>query len=196
MYLLPLALRARISPSLGNVAAMILKVMIGIVALIAAILVLAAAKPAIFRIQRSINVETSPGKVFALINDFHNWTSWAPQDQEDPTMHRSYAGSPSGNGAISDWDSTGTAGKGRMSIVDSIPDKRIAIKVDFVKPFEVHNINEFTLEPAGAFTSVTWTMQGTNLYVMKLMSIFTNMDRLVGKHFDRGLANLKKAAEQ
>jgi uncharacterized protein YndB with AHSA1/START domain len=175
---------------------MLLQVISGIVVLIAAILAFAATKPAVFRVQRSINIETSPAKVFALINDFHNWGRWAPQDKEDPTMRRTYAGSPSGNGAISDWDSTGTAGKGRMSIVDSIPDKRIAIKVDFAKPFEAHNNNEFTLEPIGTFTNVTWTMHGTNLYVMKVMSIFTNMDRVVGKHFDKGLANLKTIAEQ
>ena len=50
------------------------------------------------------------------------------------------------------------------------------------------------MEP-GPATKVTWTMQGSNLYVMKLMSIFVNMDRVMGKHFEIGLSNLKKAAE-
>ena len=67
--------------------------------------------------------------------------------------------------------------------------------VDWVKPFQAHNLNEFTLEPQDPTTTVTWTMQGTNVYMMKLMSVFTNMDRFMGKHFETGLTNLKTAAE-
>ena len=65
-----------------------------------------------------------------------------------------------------------------------------------MKPFEAHNINEFTLEPAGALTKITWTMHGTNLYIMKIMSVFVNMDSVVGKHFEGGLNNLKTVAEK
>jgi hypothetical protein len=83
-----------------------------------------------------------------------------------------------------------------MAITQSVPPGLISIKVDFVKPFEAHNINEFTLEPEGASTRITWTMDGTNLYIMKLMSIFVNMDSAVGKHFESGLKNLKGVAEQ
>ena len=111
-------------------------------------------------------------------------------------MNRTYSGAASGEGAVSEWDSTGSAGKGRMSITESVPPRMISVKVDFVKPFEAHNINEFTLEPAGASTNVTWTMHGANLYVMKVMSIFVNMDKAVGKHFENGLNNLKTIAEQ
>ncbi len=77
-----------------------------------------------------------------------------------------------------------------------MPPSLISINVDFVNPFEAHNINEFTLEPDGALTKVTWTMHGTNLYIMKIMSIFVNMDRIVGRHFESGLDNLKTVAEQ
>jgi len=76
------------------------------------------------------------------------------------------------------------------------PDGSPQTLTDFVKPFEVQNINEFTLEPVGDSTRVTWTMRGTNLYIMKLMSAFKNMDSVAGKHFERGLENLKAVAEQ
>jgi hypothetical protein len=39
-------------------------------------------------------------------------------------------------------------------------------------------------------------MTGPNLFIMKLMSVFTNMDRVMGKHFDDGLENLQSAAGQ
>ncbi len=109
-------------------------------------------------------------------------------------MKRTYSGPSFGMGAVSDWDSTGRAGSGRMSIIESAPPTRVVIKVDFVKPFVAHNLNEFILEH-GPATKVTWSMQGSNLYVMKLVNIFITMDRVMGKHFETGLDNLKKVAE-
>jgi len=175
---------------------MILRIVIVVAVLIAAILAFAATKPNTLRIQRSININASPEKIFALINDFHNWSSWAPQDKEDPTMTRIYSGAANGEGAVSDWNSTGSAGNGRMTITGSVPSEKISIQVDFVRPFEAHNVNQFTLERAGTSTKVTWTMNGTNLYIMKVMSVFKSMDDVIGPHFEHGLANLKAIAEQ
>jgi uncharacterized protein YndB with AHSA1/START domain len=175
---------------------MILRIIIIVAALIAAILAFAATKPETFHVQRSITINASPEKIFALINDFHNWSGWAPQDKEDPTMTRTYSGAAKGKDAFSDWVSSGSAGKGRMTITESVPNKMISINVNFVKPFEAHNVNEFTLEPAGTSTKVTWTMNGTNLYIMKIISVFRNMDSVIGRHFESGLNNLKTVAEQ
>ncbi len=175
---------------------MILRILIIGVGLIAAVLAYAATKPNTFSVQRSQGIQAPPEKIFALINDFHSWSRWAPQDKEDSTMKRTFGGSEKGEGAVSDWESSGSAGKGRMTITESVPSRKISVKVDFVKPFEAHNLNEFTLEPDGASTKVTWNMHGTNLYMMKLMSIFVNMDRMAGKHFEDGLDNLKTIAEK
>jgi carbon monoxide dehydrogenase subunit G len=175
---------------------MILKALVVAAGLIAAVLIFAATRPNTFRVQRSIEINAPAEKIFALIDDFHNWSRWSPQDREDSTMSRTYSGPAHGVGAGSEWESAGKAGKGRMSIAESAPPTEILVKVDFVKPFEAHNVNEFTLQPAGAFTKVTWTMQGKNLYVMKIMGIFVSMDRVMGKHFEAGLDNLKIAAEK
>jgi hypothetical protein len=62
-----------------------------------------------------------------------------------------------------------------MSIIESTPSTRVVVKVDFVKPFVAHNVNEFILEPmveGGPATKVTWTMRGSNLFVMKVMGNF------------------------
>ena len=173
-------------------------VAVAIAAVLAFVVLFAATKPNTFRVQRSVTIDAAPEKIFPLIDDFHNWPGWAPQDKEDPSMKRTNSGAASGTGAVSDWDSSGSAGKGRMSIIESTPPTRVEVKVDFVTPFAAHNFNEFILEPtlgSGPATKVTWTMQGSNLYVMKLMSTFMNMDRVMGKHFESGLNHLKKAAE-
>jgi uncharacterized protein YndB with AHSA1/START domain len=175
---------------------MLVRTLLVLALLITAVLIFAATRPATFRVQRSITINAAPEKIFPLLNDFHNWPAWAPQDKEDPAMLRTYSGAPSGLGAVSDWSGKGNTGKGRMEIAQSVPFTQIIINVDWVRPFHTRNINEFTLQPAGSATTVTWTMHGPNLFPMKLMSLFVNMDRLMGKHFESGLANLNAAAEK
>ena len=72
---------------------------------------------------------------------------------------------------------------------------KVTMKLDFVKPFEAHNVAEFTLVPAGDATEVTWAMHGPSPYLAKLMQVFFSMDKMVGKDFEDGLANLKTLAE-
>jgi uncharacterized protein YndB with AHSA1/START domain len=179
-----------------NTREMILKILLVIVALVAVVIIYAATKPSTFQVERSVIIKASPEKLFPLINDLHNWHGWAPQDQEDPTMKRTFAGAESGTGATSDWIGSGNTGKGRMTITESSPPKTITVAVDWEKPFAVRNLNEFRFEPVGSDTRLTWSMSGPNLFVMKLMSVFTNMDEKMGQHFERGLKSLKTIAEQ
>jgi len=175
---------------------MILKIVVAIVVVVAAVLLIAATKPNTFRIQRSLVIQASPEKIFPLINDLHNWPQWAPQDREDSTMKRTFSGPDSGVGAMSDWSGTGQTGAGRMTITESIPSKSVTVDVDWRRPFAARNINQFTLDSKGTSTMVTWSMHGPNLFMMKLMSLFTNMDRMMGQHFESGLQNLKQVAER
>jgi len=101
----------------------------------------------------------------------------------------------SGKGAAYEWEGDKNVGKGRMEITDTSPPSKVTIKLDFVKPFEAHNIVEFTLEPKGDSTNITWAMHGPSPYVSKVMGLFFDMDSMVGKDFEAGLANLKTVAE-
>ncbi len=175
---------------------MIKIIAIAIVVLIAAFLIYAATKPDTFRVQRAASIKAPPEKIFALINDFHSWGSWSPYEKKDPAMKRTHSGAANGKGAVYAWDGNKEIGKGSMEITESSPPSRVAIKLDFVKPFEAHNIVELTLEPKGDSTNVTWAMHGPNTYFAKVMSIFFSMDRMVGKDFETGLANLKTVSEK
>ena len=167
-----------------------------LVALVAGILAYAATKPDTLRVQRTTTIKAAPEKIFALINDFHSWGVWSPYEKKDPAMKRTLSGAASGQGAVYEWDGNGNVGRGRMEILESSPPAKIAIKLDFIKPFEGHNIAEFTLEPDVDATRVTWTMSGPSPYVGKVMSVFLDMDRMIGTDFEAGLANLKAATEQ
>jgi uncharacterized protein YndB with AHSA1/START domain len=190
-----------LSPADRHGEFMILKIglilTIAIVVVITGILVFADTQPNVIEVSRSITIEAPAEKIFPLIDDFHHWPGWAPQDKEDPTMKRIYSGAGSGAGAISDWQGTGNAGKGRMTITESTAPNKVVVRVDFLKPFVAHNVNEFVLAPGEPNTStrVTWTMRGPNLFFMKVMGVFVNMDRTLGKHFEAGLQDLKIVSE-
>ncbi len=180
---------------------MVLKILITAAILVIAILIFAATRPNTFRVERTVAIHASPEKIFAMINDLRAWESWAPDDRKDPTMKTSYSGPASGIGAASEWDSKGRGGVGRMQILESAPSSRVAVMVDFVRPFEAHNLNVFKLEPFPGGTqppntNVTWSIQASNLYAMKLVGVFFNIPREFGKHIDTGLNNMKAMAEK
>jgi uncharacterized protein YndB with AHSA1/START domain len=163
---------------------------------IAVVLILAARKPDIFRVQRATTVKAPPEKIFPLINDFHQWGTWSPYETKDPAMKRSYSGEARGKGAVYGWEGNKNVGSGRMEILDAQAPSRIVIKLDFFTPFEGHNTAEFTMLPQGDGTNVTWLMHGPAPFMSKLMQVFINIDNMVGKDFEIGLANLKRLTEK
>lgn len=169
---------------------------VGIVlaAVVAALFAVIGRKPNQFRITRSTTINARPETVAALIDDFRQWEAWSPWDKLDPALKRTYSGAARGQGAVYEWAGNRKAGSGRMEITARSP-SLITFKLDFLKPFEAHNTTEFTLQPVGDATNVTWSMHGPNAFINKAMSVFVNMDKLVGADFEKGLASLKTLAE-
>jgi uncharacterized protein YndB with AHSA1/START domain len=167
-----------------------------VLASIAAILVYAATKPDSFRVERSTAMNAPPEKIFPYIDGLKRWTAWSPYEGRDPAMKRAYSGAESGKGAVYEWDGNDNVGKGRMEIVDSTPPNRVVIKLDFLKPFEGHNMAELTVEPKGGQTIVTWAMYGPSTFMTKLIGTFMDMDDMIGRDFAAGLAKLKTVVEK
>jgi uncharacterized protein YndB with AHSA1/START domain len=163
---------------------------------IAIVLFLASTKPDTFSVQRAATMKAPPETIFALINDFHQWGKWSPWEHKDPAMQRTFSGAQSGKGSVYAWDGNKNVGSGRMEILEASAPSKIVIKLDFFKPFEGHNTAEFTMLPQGDATNLTWLMHGPAPFMSRLMQVFMNMDRMIGKDFETGLANLKKATEQ
>ncbi|MGO4716306.1 SRPBCC family protein [Bradyrhizobium sp. 2TAF24] len=158
-------------------------------------LIYAATRPNTFAISRTASIQAPPDKIQPLINDFHQWPQWSPYEAKDPGMQRTFSGAASGKGAIYAWDGDKNVGTGRMEILDASLAK-VAIKLDFIKPFEGHNVAEFSFEPRGETTTVTWAMHGPVPYIGKIMHLLINMDRMIGRDFEAGLANLKAVCER
>lgn len=169
-------------------------------AAIAIVLILAAIKPDTFSVQRTALIKAPPEKIFSLINNFHQWGGWSPWENKDPAMKRTFSGAESGRGAVYAWDGNKNVGSGRMEILEAASPSKIVIKLDFFKPFEGHNTAEFTMLPQSdgslAATNVLWVMHGPAPFISKLMQVFMNIDSMIGKDFEAGLANLKRLTEK
>ena len=163
---------------------------------IAAVLILAATKPDRFSVQRAIGVKAPPEKMFPLINDFHQWVTWSPWENKDPAMKRSYGGAESGKGAVYGWEGNKNVGSGRMEILDSLGAVENPDQARFLQTVRRPQHRRVHHAAAGRCHHVTWVMRGPAPFMSKLMQVFMNLDQMIGKDFETGLANLKKLAEK
>ncbi len=171
------------------------KIAFGLLAIVVIILALATTKPDTFSVTRATTIKAPPEKIIPLIADFHNWTHWSPWDHLDPGMVRTFEGAPSGKGAVYGWKGNSAVGQGRMEVTDVTPAK-VDIKLDFIEPIASSNTAEFLLVPQGETTIVTWVMKGPMPFISKIMNVFVSMEKMIGPDFERGLAQMKAAAEK
>lgn len=164
--------------------------------LICLLVILIASRPNDFRITRSATMAAPASKVFEQVNDFHKWDDWSPWAKLDPDCKNNFEGAPAGVGAGFSWDGNNKVGAGRMTITESRPSDLIRIKLDFLRPFKSTNIAEYTFQPEGQQTRMTWTMIGNANFMTKAFSMFCNMDKMIGKDFEKGLAGIKAIVEK
>lgn len=173
---------------------MLKKVLIGVAAALALLLVVIALQPATFHFERSITMAAPPEAAFAQVNDFHAWRAWSPWEKIDPGLQRSFEGPTAGVGAKYAWVGNKQVGEGRMTIEKSEP-ALIQIKLEFLKPFAATNVATFTFAKTAEGTKTTWAMDGHNNFISKAFHLVMDMDKMLGPDFERGLAAMKTAAE-
>ena len=154
-----------------------------------------ATRPATFTVTRHATMAAAPEVVFPYVNDFQKWQAWSPWEKLDPAMQRTFSGPPAGVGADYAWTGNKAVGRGRMTVTESMQPSRVAIRLEFIEPMAGVSDTVFGLLPKDGGTEVTWTMTGHNDFVGKAFCMFMDMDAMVGKDFEAGLANLKARAE-
>jgi len=166
-----------------------------IVVAVAAILIRAATRPDHFRIARTATINAPAERIFPLINDLQNFKLWSPFEK-DPAMRRDISMPSSGKGATYAWNGNKTVGSGHMQITDSTAPSQVKIDLEMLTPFAASNKVEFTLVPRDGGTEMTWAMQGVSPFMVRVMSTFFSMDKMVGGDFEKGLANLRRITER
>jgi len=153
-----------------------------------------ATRPAEFRIQRSVVINAPLEVIQAQLVDFHKWETWSPWEKMDPNQKRTYSGPASGVGAEYAWSGNDEVGQGKM-IIKNVQPNQVTIELAFLAPMEATNMVVLDLAPQGEATSLTWSMTGQNGFGGKAFSLVMNMDEMVGKDFEKGLATLKSVSE-
>ena len=82
---------------------MLKKILIGLAAIIVIFLIVAAARPADFRVERSTTIAATPAALFEQVNDHHKFAVWNPFLKLDPNVKNTYSGPDSGVGAVCAW---------------------------------------------------------------------------------------------
>jgi hypothetical protein len=172
------------------------KILIFIAAAVVVFLAVVATRPADFKVERSATLPAPPAAVYAQVSDFGRWAAWSPWERLDPSMKKEVTGAPGTVGHAYHWVGNKQVGEGRMTIVAARPGAGVDIKLEFLQPWQATNATTLATAADGAGTRVTWTMTGTNNFMMKAMTLFMDMDKMVGGDFERGLANLKAASEE
>jgi hypothetical protein len=174
---------------------MLAKILIAVAVVIAALAGYVATRPGEFSVTRSAAIAAPAPAVFVHVNELRKWQAWSPWAKKDPQMKQSYEGPPAGTGAVTSWVGNKDVGEGRMTIVESRPGELIRFKLEFLEPFAATNSAEFTFQPEGGGTRVTWTMQGQSNFIGKALHLAFDFDKMVGADFEQGLAGIKRIVE-
>jgi len=178
---------------------MLVKILIGVAGVLVLLAAVAATRPSAYHVERKLEIAAPANLVFGVLNDLHQFGGvlvlfGSPLGKDDPNMQKTFEGPAAGVGQSYAWNGK-EAGKGKMTIEESVPGQKVGIKIEFVKPMASTAICTLTLTgtPAGSF--VTWSMDGNHNFIGKAAGMFMNMDNMLGSDIEKGLAELKAVAE-
>ena len=174
---------------------MLKKILIALGVVIVAFLAYAATRPDSYTVQREAVISAPAAVVFDQLDDFRSFAQWSPWEKLDPNMTKAFSGPESGVGASYAWQGNDQVGKGRMTIEESVPGRKVGINLEFVKPMASTATCALTLAATPAGSIVTWSMDGNHNFMGKAFGMFVDMDNMLGTDIEKGLARLKTAAE-
>jgi len=176
------------------------RILIGVAGVLVLFVAVAATRPSAYHVERRLEVAAPADLVFGVLNDLHQFAGvfvlfGSPLEQQDPNMQKTFAGPAAGVGQSFAWSGK-EAGKGRMTIEESVPGRKVGMKLEFVKPMASTATCALTIAgtPTGSF--VTWSMDGNHNFLGKAFGLFMDMDNMLGSDIEKGLAQLKTVAEE
>ncbi|UAA40535.1 SRPBCC family protein [Paraneptunicella aestuarii] len=146
-----------------------------------------------FKVERSLEINASPDKVFSYIVDLKQWKKWGVWYERDPKMQMTYSGPDNQVGMKSEWVSE-KEGSGYMEITKVVPDTVLEYKLVF-PDFDMQSQGKLVLEAKGDKTLVTWSDSGEvkGNPLNRIFILF--IDDMIGPDFEAGLINLRRVAE-
>ena len=171
----------------------LLKILAGLAALLVLLVVVAFFLPRQYRVERSLVFKAQPAAILAPCADLREWKAWGVWYQRDPQLKATYSTPPTGLGSWVSWESK-QEGNGKMTITSLAPTK-VTYTLEF-PDFGMKSTGVMVVTPEGDGFRLTWSDEGDlGLNPMnRWFGLFLN--KLIGKDFESGLANLKKLVEK
>jgi hypothetical protein len=179
---------------------MLAKILVGVAAALVLFVAVVATRPSAYHVERRLEVAAPADLVFGVLNDLHQFAGvlvlfGSPWEKLDPDMQKTFEGPAAGVGQSLAWNGNREVGRGRMTIEESVPGRKVGMKLEFVEPMK--STSTCALDLAGTPTGsiVTWSMEGNHNFVGKAFGLFMDMDQMLGADLEKGLARLKTVAE-
>ncbi|NUO02927.1 MAG: SRPBCC family protein [Saprospiraceae bacterium] len=169
---------------------------ITLLALLGIGLILSLIAPKEMLVERSAVIAAPREVVFKQISTFEKRDAWSPWMKLDPNMKLERTGEDGTVGAISKWEGNDQVGKGQEELKSITPNERVESKLAFIEPWESQADTWLQLADAEGGTKVTWGIKSPMPMPMNIMALFMDMDAMMGKDFEKGLADLKVIAEK
>lgn len=177
-----------------NIALIIVLIIVGIIALV---LLIAAFRSNESTITRSITINKPAADIYNFIKLLKNSAQYNKWVMADPNMKRDYRGTDGMVGFVYAWDSQNKqVGKGEQEIIKLDEGKRVDYEIRFEKPMPGIAKAHISLTGSGNQTHVTWQFNSRLNLMMKVMHMFINFDKLLGKDLHESLQNLKNILEK
>lgn len=173
---------------------MLIKILMLVGATVSGLLLYAAFKSGEMHIARELLIKAPPEAIFPHINNSKKANQWNWMCEE-PGLEMSYSGPEAGLGSVASWKSKSMMGVGTAEIVESVANRSVKTKLTFVKPMEMSQLSEVSLNPSAGGTLVRLSFTWNNPFILRLMCMFSDMDKKMGGSFEKGLSNLKRIVE-
>ena len=175
------------------------KILIGVAGVLVVFVAVVATRPSAYHVERKLEVAAPADLVFGVLNDLHQFAGvlvlfGSPWEKLDPNMQKTFEGPAAGVGQSYAWNGK-EAGKGKLTIEESVPGQKVGMKLEFVEPMASTATLAFTLEGTPTGSVVTWSMDGNHTFIGKAFGMFMDMDNMLGTDIEKGLARLKTVAE-
>jgi hypothetical protein len=139
-------------------------------------------------------INASQDKVFDHCNDLNKYLVWNPFGKMEPEAKQTLSAETSGVGSSLAWDGK-RIGAGKMTNIECNPHELLRYRMDFLRPMAEVAEARFEFAAAGSHTEITWSVNGTNSFMRKLMGLILNFDKMIGGSFASGLRDLKSVVE-
>ena len=173
----------------------IVKIFYWLLGIIAVLVLVAFLLPKTYQVERNTFIKSSPAVIYGLTSNFQQWHLWVPWTREiDSTATFEMTGPAAQVGTSWVWNGK-ILGNGEMVLTEVLPGQLVGYDLAFQQG-KYRSKGKIVIESQGDSAKVSWIDEGDLGYnpINRYFGLF--MGKMMGPDFEKGLAKLKKVAEE